>query len=411
MADFPNLRHLRALLEVALSHGVSAAADKVHLSQPAITQAIAKIEQGLGAELFERRPDGMFPTELGALFLQRVRKTLDHIQLGVREAARLGLSKEARRAGDADRRLTATQLRALAVIADTGSFSLAARTLGISQPAVHRAARELERLMGMELFTKSSTGIDLTAAAQAFVKHVNLAFAELQQGYAEVAYAMGRDSGRIVIGTMPLARTRILPEAIAEIARQRPQVEIRVIDGPYGDLLHRLRHGEIDVLVGALRDPPPVDDVGEERLFDDPLSIVAGSGHPLCRRSEVSAADLTAFPWVVPPEGTPTRDFFLAMFAERGLTPPPHLIESSSLILIRGLLSAGEHLTIMSRQQAQFEPGLAFLSPVDIDMSASSRPIGLTFRNDWRATATQAQVLEQLRAAAISASAITGNEH
>ncbi len=61
----PNLRHLAAFLEVAQRRNISQASGHIHLSQPAITQAIAKLERDLGVELFERGPTGMEPTEPG----------------------------------------------------------------------------------------------------------------------------------------------------------------------------------------------------------------------------------------------------------------------------------------------------------------------------------------------------------
>ena len=78
-AEIPNLRHLRAFQEVARCRGISAAAERVHLSQPAITQAIAKLEAQLGTALFERRSGGLYPTEPGDLFLDRVERALDDV--------------------------------------------------------------------------------------------------------------------------------------------------------------------------------------------------------------------------------------------------------------------------------------------------------------------------------------------
>jgi len=75
--NFPNLRHLRAFKEVAERNSVSAAATQVHLSQPAVTQAVSGLEKSLGIELFDRRSDGMFVTELGATFLRRVQRIFD----------------------------------------------------------------------------------------------------------------------------------------------------------------------------------------------------------------------------------------------------------------------------------------------------------------------------------------------
>ena len=70
--DIPNLRHLRAFAATVKFGGATRAAEQIHLSQPAITQALAKLEARLGAKLLAAGADGMKPTEVGALFYDRV---------------------------------------------------------------------------------------------------------------------------------------------------------------------------------------------------------------------------------------------------------------------------------------------------------------------------------------------------
>jgi len=394
--DLPNIRHLRAFCEVARRGSISQAAEHVHLSQPAITQAIAKLEEEVGASLFDRRPDGMAVSSVGALFQDRVERALERLRAGTREAIRIGGRKGVRGFSDFDQLLTAAQVRALTAVADAGNFSLAARNVGISQPTIHRAARDLERLSGLSLFTRTPVGIVLTPAAKALVQHVKLALAELGQGFAEVGERLGVDSGRIVVGSMPLSRTFILPSAINALVRERPDVQIDVIDGPYNDLLHGLRHGDIDVLIGALRDPLPIDDVVQEPLFEDPLAVVARAFHPLIRKPGLTLDDLAGCQWVVPRRGTPTRARFETLFAGR---TPRGLIETSSQILVRGLLLDSDRLTLISAHQIRHEHELGLLMILPVNLVGTERTIGLTMRRGWRPTATQARFLDLLRAA------------
>lgn len=399
--DIPNLRHLRAFHEVAQCRSISKAANQVFLSQPAITQAIAKLEQILDVVLFDRNSDGMLPTKAGQLFAARVGRALELIRLGTADAQRAGGEKAGRRNGSVAHLLTTTQLRALVAVAKARNFSLAARSIGTSQPALYRAARDLESLMGVELFEKTSQGIDLTRAGQTLSQQVKLAFAELTQGFAEVAALNGVDSGRIVVGSMPLSRHFILPSAITALSAEHPEVTVRVLEGSYAELLHGLRHGEIDFLIGALRDPLPVDDVSQEAVFDSSLAIVARSGHPLLKKKgRLSIDDLAAFPWVISPEGTPTRDHFEALFRGKDREPPKGLVESGSLVLVRGLLLQSDRLTLISSHQVRLEQELGLLSILPYDLPDTSRAIGITTRRDWRPTPSQGRLLELLRGAA-----------
>jgi LysR family transcriptional regulator, regulator for genes of the gallate degradation pathway len=382
--DNLNLRHLRAFREVVRCGSISAASHSVHLSQPAITQAIAKLEHFMSALLFVRSSTGMTTTEAGALLFMRSERALDLIRAGAQQC-RVG--NDARRGkgfANFDELVTSAQLRALIAVSDHGNFTLAARGIGASQPSLHRLARDLESLSGVPLFK---------------ARHARLAFSELHQSMAEIDATQGINSARIMIGTLPLARSSILPNTINEFAGVRPEVQVGVVDGPYDDLLHALRHGELDLIVGALREPVPIDDVVQEALFHDPLAVVARHLHPLASRTTISVADLACYPWVVPKRGPPTRLHFDALFKDAGIDPPTGLVEASSLVLIRGLLTGSDRLTIVSAHQVEPELRLGALQCLPFDLKHTSRPIGITVRRDWQPTTIQSLFVNLLRKA------------
>ena len=396
---FPNVRHLQAVQEVAAFHRINLAADAVPLSQPAVTQAVAKLEQALSARLFDRRPEGMFPTEVGEIFLSRVNRALDLLKDGERQAR-----KKAPRPGPAGRRdfhrlTTAVQLRALTAVAQTGNFSHAARQLGVSQPAVHRAARDLERLSGLSFFEPVRRGVMLTPAAEAFAHSVRLANTEILQGQFEVGEYLGRDSTRIAVGSMPLSRTAILPNAIDQLLRETGgRLQLQCVDGPYSTLLRDLRFGDLDLLIGALRDPLPADDVVQEALFSDTLSVVAARDHPLAGRAGLTLEDTLAYPWIAPPLPTPSGTYLYESLKIPQLPDTPVRVVANSLVLVRGLMMRGDYVTIMSRKQIEVEQEYGILAPLPIALPESARPIGLTYRANWRPTPTQARFLDLIRA-------------
>ncbi len=386
-------------MEVADARGISAAAHRGHLSQPAVTQAISGLEERLGTALFDRRAEGMFPTDAGELLLARVRRMFAHLAHGGALAVRLA-RREGKPIADFHSRVTAAQLRALIAIREAGNFSLAARMLDISQPSIHRAGRDLEKLSGMPLFVAGRRGIELTQQAEAFARSVKLAEAELKQGFDDLTRLAGRDSTRITIGSMPLSRTHILPTAIHALLQESAGVQIRTIDAPYTELLRGLRYGEIDVLIGALRDPVPVEDVEQSVLFQDHLSVVAGPAHPLATRLAVRVEELLDYPWIAPPKETPGGSFLYRTLGIGDLRRTPVRIVSSSMVLVRGLLARGDYLTILSPNQAAVEIARGDMVPLDIALPESARPIGLTTRTGWVPTATQARFIDLIRAAA-----------
>jgi DNA-binding transcriptional LysR family regulator len=386
-----NLRHLRAFLAVAHHGTITRAAELCHVSQPAVTQAIHKLERAFGAILFQRTPQGLFPTPAGTALAARLERAFGLLDAVLDEIApRLRVTA------------TSAQLHALIAMVEAENFTLAARRLGLAQPTVHRAVSQLEQEAGRSLFERTSHGMIATRAAGALARAARLAFAELDQAEADLAELLGREVGRIVVGAMPLSRSYILPRAIARFRQRRPTLPIRAHDGPYDDLVTGLRRGEVDFLIGALRDPPPIGDIVQQPLFDDELVIVAGRRHPLLAAPDIGLADLAKYPWVVAISGTPTRLLFERLFAPLGAAGPKSLVETGSMVLMRELLRASDHLGFISRLQIEADLAPGEIARLPFDSTWTARPIGLTFRSGWVPTRAQSEFLEDLRAAMAS---------
>lgn len=386
-APIPNLRHLAATAAVVQRGSISQAARAIHLSQPAITQAIAKLETALGNPLFERARHGMAPTPAGAQFAARISRAQDWLKAGERVFAN----------APALHRLASTvHLRALIAAVEHRGFSSSARALGLAEQSIHRAIRDLEDLCGQKLFLRTPHGLDPTHEARALARAAGLAFAEIRQGMDEVREALGFMDGRIVIGCLPLARTHLLPASLTRLLAQFPEVQARVIDGPYSELLHGLRHGQIDLIIGALREPAPAADIRQDVCFSETLRIAVRAGHPILATPTPSPEQLAALDWIVPREGTPARTHFGNFFAAAGLPAPHRIIECSSLVAARGLLLQSDRAAILSLSQIRYEILSAQLAVLAQPLPGSNRPIGLTLRKDWKPTRVQSALLERI---------------
>ncbi|SMX51257.1 LysR family transcriptional regulator [Actibacterium lipolyticum] len=382
-----NIRHLRVFLAVTRHSSVSRAADECHLSQPAVTQAIAKLERAFALPLFQHMTQGLFVTPAGETLALRVERALARIDTATAPIAPR-LSSTA----------TTSQLEALIAVRELENFSLAARHLGLAQPTVHRAVSQLESEAQKPLFKRSAYGLRATRACQALADAAQLAFAELDQAVMELAELAGREVGQIVVGALPLSRAYILSSAIIEFRKTRPNLLIRVDEGPYSELLSGLRRGEVDMLIGALRDPVPIDDVTQTELFTDDLILVAGPDHPLVGKPAITLEEMAAFPWVVARNGTPTRMLFDKLFdpAETQVS----LVETGSMILMRQLLRQSNHLGCISRLQAAAEVDMGLMVPLDFDLTLTRRPIGLTTRVGWIPTRGQLALIDKISQAA-----------
>ncbi len=369
-----NIRHLAAM-SAAVEHGsVSASARIVNLTQPAVTQGIAKLEAQLGVQLFERGAGGMVATPAALCFRPRVDRALRLIGSG---------------------RVTAAQIRALVALAQEGSYAAAADRSGVTEPSLHRAVADLSVVMGARLADRRGRGIMLTAAGVALARRLRLALAELRQGLEEIAELQGRQSGRIVVGAMPLCRARILPQAITQFRRTSPGIDISIVEGSHTELIGPLRDGEIDLMIGALRPATVAQDLAQTPLFEDRPTIFCRKGHPL--EQGWFADDLRRYPWIVPQEGTPLRRLWQAMFAEIGGEPPKVPVECGSVMTVRQLLIGGDYLTLLSIDQLRVELDGGVVSNIGPAPGNISRTIGITTRVDWRPTGVQSRFIDVVR--------------
>lgn len=398
----PNLRHLVLFDQVVRRGTISAAARAAHLSQPAVTQAVSHIEAALGGRLMRRSYSGLVLTGAGAAAAARIDRALQMLREAL-FAARPRTTSGAPE--DVLNGITTTQLNALIAVVEAGAFARAARRAGRARTAVHRAARQLEKCLGTELFESTSFGVRPTREAERLALRVRLAFAEIAQGQAEVAAAQGTGSGATTIGAMPLARSVLLARAVLEFAESRPEHLLRILDGPYETMLEALRRGGADVLVGALRDPVPYEDILQEHLFDDPLAIVVGAGHPLAGGGAPTLAALARFPWIAPRPNSPLRRHFDNLIGriERRRAVAP--IECNSLVAARSMLLASNRVMLLSEHQIHHELESGQLVPLPHPLGAVTRAIGLTVRRDWQPTEVQAQLVDGLRRHARAAAA------
>ncbi len=390
-----NLRHLHAFHEVARLGSISAASQSVHLTQPAVTQAMAGLERYFGASLFARSRTGVRVTRAGEICAGRVERALGHLRDGVAELTRIP-ARNSRSSEQLTRLVRSAQLHALIALVEHRNFSRAARANDVSQPTLHRAARDLERLLSAPLFEKTSFGVVPTRDAEKLARRARLAFTEIRQARADIHALSGGESGRTVIGAMPLARSFLVPNALIEFTREHPEHGVAIIEGTYEHLLAALQSGEADFLIGALRDAP-ASDVVQEHLFDDPLSIIVRAGHPLARRRRLGPADLALYPWGAPRAGSPLHAHFDALFAFAGVPAPQQPVECNSLIAARAFLLESDRMMLLSIHQIHYELRAGMLVALPHPAGDIVRAIGLTLRHDWRPTLTQERLLGLLR--------------
>ncbi len=256
-----------------------------------------------------------------------------------------------------------------------------ADSLGISQPAASQALREIETSVGVKLFTRGPGGMQPTPLGALLGMHIRRALAEIRAGESEIGSLRGAIAGRVVIGTLSLGRTRLLPKAIIQLTKKHPNLTITTIEGAFEHLAMRLRAGDVDFILGALRPPEHTIGLIREVVTHDVLSLVAGNSHPLARKRKLTFSDLASAEWVLPPHGAPTRELLENTLKTHGLTESRVVVETADLSITRGILVGSNMLTAVSAHLFREEIAAKTLVVLPLALPETGRDIGILQRS------------------------------
>jgi DNA-binding transcriptional LysR family regulator len=389
MADAISFRQLKLFESIGRLHSVRKASEECNLSQPAVTQALAKLEQRVGATLVERRASGSYLNEAGTIFLRRTARFFEQTEQALVE---LGVPGGASGAKAIANRLSRAQIRCLVAIVDHGSFASAADALGVSHASLQRATRDLEGNLRKSLFHRSAVGMLLGPHGSEFGRRMKLALQEVEWGIREIEAVKGGFATELSIGGMPFGGSILLAMALDEFVHVYPQVSVRVTIENAPSMHRSLRGGEVDLVVGLL---PEVhnDELACVAFSQTPYSVVGRVHHPLLRKGNVTIDELLGYDWVVGTHGSSRRACFERLFEGHGKPRAP--IATCALPGLRNLLADSDRLTLMTSYEIEQEhDGLAQIPFRAIDLVPT---MGVTMRAGWLPTKMHQDFVEIVR--------------
>jgi len=384
-----SFRQLRLFEAIGDLKSVRRASDACSLSQPAVTQALAKMETQLGAMLVDRRVSGSYLNEYGLIFHARVKRFFQQIERAIIEA---GAAVNAEGARAIVNRLTRSQLRTLVGVMEQGSFEQASESFDITATSLQRAARDLQGNLRVSLFYRTAAGMLVSPQGMKLGRAVKLALQEIEWGVMEVDAALDGSSTPVVIGAMPFGGTVLLASVLERFLERHPGADVRIMNESAADITRCLRAGDVDFVVGLLPEQIPPELVCEP-LVATPYAVVAREGHPLARAGKVTREQLLAYDWITGTPGSSRRACFDRIFT--GTPGPQTHVATCALPVIRHLLKGSDRLTLMTSYEINHEQGLRPLRYGPIEPVPA---IGVTTRTDWMPTPVQSDFIEIIRA-------------
>ncbi len=297
-------------------------------------------------------------------------------------------------------RLKTRQLLLLLHLYEQRSVLRAAEAANMTQPAASKLLAEMESMLGVQLFERHARGVEPTWYGKVLVRRARSALSEIGRAHDEITAMRNGRMGQASIGTVVNPGTNLVPQAIASIKRDFPDILLRVEMDYSRPLVARLLDGQLDIVVGRIMGPEGAGDLEFEPLADEPHSVIARAGHPLASRTDLQHADLSDYGWIVPPAESILRARLDAVFLEHGLKQPQNLIETSALPVITNLLRGSDLLTALPVDSVAPYIQANQLAVLPIELGVSMEYFGIIRRRDQLLSPGAERVLEALRTTA-----------
>ncbi len=254
--------------------------------------------------------------------------------------------------------MTLTELRYIVTLAQEQHFGRAAEKCFVSQPTLSIAVKKLEEELGVALFERSKTRVKPTPLGDNIVNQAQLVL-EQTSAIKDMATA-GKDQLKspLQVGAIFTIGPYLLPHFIPELIKRAPEMPLYVEEGFTATLRHRLRNGELDVIIVAL--PFTEADVVTQPLYDEPFVVLLNKSHPLAEKKAIEAEDLNGHNILLLGEGHCFRDQVFEACPnirpsaenDNNASKIRTAAEGSSLETLRHMVASGLGITILPTSAA-----------------------------------------------------------
>ena len=272
------------------------------------------------------------------------------------------------------------QLRCFTTVATELNFRRAAERLNMTQPPLSRQIQLLEHHLGVDLFTRSTRSVKLTAAGRAFFIEAQTLLERAQQAAIAARRFAEGDIGSVTISFVGSAVYEFLPKVIAEARLHQPHVKISLTEMNTYSQHEALRARRIDL--GIVRAPLLQPGYETECLVREPFVLALPSAHPLASTSAVHVRDLDAQPFLMYSHSAypPFNELLTGMFRSAQVAPDYVQWLGSSLTIL-ALVNAGMGLALVPRCAANVVFKNVVFRDIDLGEGVQSE-LHLIWRSD-----------------------------
>ena len=266
-------------------------------------------------------------------------------------------------------------LQAFLLVAETGSFSLAAERLHLTQPAVSKRVALLEERLQRSLFDRIGRNISLTEAGEALLPHAKRIAQELLSAVQSVRDLEGEVAGTLRLATSHHIGLHRLPPILSYYSKAFPQVHIDIDFMDSEQAYELIGQGKAELAIVTLS-PLEEDTMITRPIWRDPLDFMVQQGHSLSGGGRLTLADLSAHPAILPGLNTYTGQIIKRLFDQQGMQLQVSMA-TNYLETIRMMASVGLGWTILPRSMGDLS-----LQQLDVDNARIERTLGCVYHRD-----------------------------
>ena len=205
-------------------------------------------------------------------------------------------------------------LKAFVAVAESGSFSRAAETVFLTQPAISKRIAALEAELGTSLFDRIGRKVQLTEAGKALLGRAHTILIEVEDARRSITNLSGEISGTLAMAASHHIGLHRLPNALKAYNHRYPDVQLDLKFMDSEGACAAIEHGDLELGVVTLPEHASAD-LRTIKIWDDPLEIVVGVDHPLAKEKTIKPITLLNYPAILPGPGTITRELILSALA------------------------------------------------------------------------------------------------
>lgn len=254
-----------------------------------------------------------------------------------------------------ERLLDIRHIRLVSALGRELNLSRCAELLHTTQPAVSRSLAQLEDLLGVRLFERSTRRITPTPAGLILIRHADRVLVELEAAESEIRYMPRGISGELRIGILPSFSSHIAAAALYRTRDLLPDIRLITHAAPLASLYEDLLHGRLHAMLAHAELNIDPDAIQVAPIYTERVCVVCSNTHPLAGKHGVSWDELAQYAWVLPPPDSPYRSKLNQLLSVHRKTEPGRKadVQANSLDIALAFASQGEMLWALAQQNAQ----------------------------------------------------------